>query len=118
MLLLGSMFLASGCGLTESKNKGKLEGTRWTSEKTSYMGREVPAGHLKLYFGLSDKLTYRVGSDAYTGKYAYAPGQIVVFELDRELGGSKKHSERIWFEGEKMVVSDVLGPKVSFVRMN
>jgi hypothetical protein len=107
----------SGCGMAESKNKGKLEGTRWSSEKTSYMGKEVPAGHLKLTFSFGGRMTYYVGTEAYAGKFVLGSGQIVTFELDREFAGSKKHAERIWFEGEKMVVSDVLGPKVSFARL-
>ena len=38
-------------------------------------------------------------------------------DRDRPLAGAKTHTERIWFEGEKMWVSDVLGPKVSFKRL-
>jgi hypothetical protein len=108
--------LLAGCG-GPSTNQGNLETTSWGSEATKYQGIEVPAGHLKLYFRADGRMSYHVGTQVYKGKYKYSSGDMVIFELDRELAGSKSHTEKIWFEGDRMIVSDILGPKMGFRRL-
>jgi hypothetical protein len=107
----------SGCGVGPSKNKGKLEGTSWGNEATKFQGYQVPAGYLKLIFKADGRMVYHVGTVTYAGNFEYGSGDIVIFKLDKELAGSKTHSEKIWFEGEKMMVSDTLGPKVGFRKL-
>jgi hypothetical protein len=111
LLALLLLALAAGCA---SNNKGKLEGTRWHSDADKYKGKSLPSGFLKLEFDRNGGVIYRAGTHTFTGKYTYGPGDQVIFHLDRELGGSKVHTQTVLVHGDRMVIIDGDGTEMRF----
>ncbi len=104
------LLFAAGC----SSNKGKIEGTRWTSLATTVKGNAVPAGFFSLNFGKDKSLTYKVGPLTFTGTYSLGRGSTVTFHLNQDLGGRRDHAEKIVINGEQMTASDTDGTQVIF----
>jgi hypothetical protein len=102
---------ALGCS---SNNLGKLENSSWSSDPTTYKGRAIPEGFLKIEFKDSGQLVYRAGPNTFTGTYSLGPGNSVLFHLDKELGGHKVHSESVAVHGSHMKVCDSDGTEVTF----
>jgi hypothetical protein len=115
LLLVASALVAGGCG--SSNNKGKIEGTKWTSLATSVKGKTVPAGVLQLEFNADGSLVYKAGPQSMTGKYSLGSGDTVVLHLDQPLAGSKTHSERISVNGDRLTMTDSNGTAVVFQRV-
>jgi hypothetical protein len=103
-------FLA-GCS---SNNKGKIEGTSWTSTQTNIKGASVPAGHAQLTFHANGKLFYYVGDNTYSGSYSLGIGDTVILNFDQNVVGRKTHHQRIVINGKKLTLIDSDGTTVVF----
>jgi hypothetical protein len=100
-----------------SNNRGKIEGTKWSSQALTVDGKTLPAGAAKLEFGTDKKLTYIVGDQTYTGRYTLRHGDNVLLEFDKELEGSKTHGQRITIKGDTLKLIDTDGFTVTFSRV-
>jgi hypothetical protein len=114
VMLIGVLLVASGC----SSNKGKIEGTKWTSVASNVKGKEFPAGTLVLEFGSDKKLVYKTPVGTFTGTYSLGMGDNVTLNLDTELAGRKQHVEKVKIEGDKLTMTDSDGTAMSFVKSN
>src|SRR5204863_54825 len=101
---------------TKSDNKGKIEGTKWTSIASTIKGQAIPAGALKLDFGADGKLIYNAGPNTFTGTYSLGMGDHVTLKLDQELQGRKSHTEKVQIDGEKLTMTDSDGQAMTFTR--
>jgi hypothetical protein len=108
------LFIA-GCA---SHNKGKIEGTKWSSQPTTVKGQTAPAGALKLDFASNGSLVYTAGPQALSGKYSLGMGDFVTFNLDQDLGGRKQHTETIIINGNQLTMTDSDGTQVIFTKLN
>lgn len=98
-----------------SKNKGKIEGTKWSSIASKIKGMDLPAGVLKLDFSKDGKLVYEAGPVKFTGTYTLGKGAQVTFVLDRDLGGKgKTHTEKVVIEDDRLTMTDADGTSMVF----
>jgi hypothetical protein len=109
--LLATIILCSGC---MSKNKGKIEGTSWSSMAASVKGISVPPGAAKLEFGVNGKLIYVTPIQTFTGTYSLGMGDYVTLNLDQELAGRKSHAEHVNIIGNQLTMRDSDGTEVVF----
>ena len=100
-----------------SKNKGKIEGTKWTSQAATIKGDVIPAGTLQLEFMKDGRLNYIAGPITFTGTYSLGFGNNVTLKLDRELSGRKTHVEKIVISGGQLTMSDSDGTSLTFDQM-
>lgn len=114
LLALCTVVFLAGCS---SSNKGKIEGTSWSSDAGTVKGQSIPAGMLKLDFASDGKLTYTVGPQALTGTYSLGMGNTVTFNLNQELAGRKSHAQKITINGAKMTVADSDGTSLTFSKV-
>ena len=108
-----ALLCSVGCS---SNNKGKIEGTRWSSLPGMVKGRSIPAGTLKLDFTKDGRLSYDTPGGVFTGTYSLGMGDTVTLHLDRELGGSKRHAQKVVINGNRMTMSDSDGTSLDFER--
>src|SRR5262245_57500937 len=113
LIVLSLLPVVTGCS---SKNKGKIEGTKWTSLATVMKGVSLPAGSLKFEFRSDGTLVYQVGPITYTGRYSLGMGDMVTMNLDQDLGGRKKHVQRVNINGDRLIMADSDGTEVTFVK--
>jgi hypothetical protein len=111
--ILAIVIATTGC---ESNNKGKIEGTKWSNDAVSILGKDLPAGRIKLDFNADGKLVYDV-KEKYTGTYSLGMGSIVTLNLDHDLAGSKRHAERIVINGDKLTMTDSNGTALTFSKV-
>jgi hypothetical protein len=95
-----------GCA---SKNKGKIEGTKWSNNASTLNGVPLPANVITLEFTADNKLIMKNPKESYTGTYSLGWGDNVTFNFDRELEGHKSHLEKITVEGDTLTMSDKTG---------
>ena len=93
-------------GKKGSNNKGKIEGTKWSSLEFTAKGNTIPAGSVKFEFTKDGKLTYWILDKAYEGKYTLGDGDIVTLDLDEPLAGSKKHVQTIIIKDDTLRLID------------
>src|SRR5262249_10068653 len=98
--LLPLLVLLPLCGC-RSNNRGKIEGTKWRSQAGPVRGQNLPAGALRLEFGVDGKLVYGGFGKTFTGTYSFGMGDYVTLNLDQELAGSRTHSEKITINGNQ-----------------
>lgn len=110
-LVAATALLAAGCS---SSNKGKIEGTKWTSEPATVKGRTIPAGMMGLEFKADGGLVYKIGPMSLTGTYTLGSGNTVTFHLNQELAGRKDHQEKVAINGNRMTVTDSDGTELTF----
>ncbi len=111
---VAGLLLACGCS---SSNKGKIEGTKWTSLATTVKGNALPAGALKLEFGQDGSLVYKGGPQTYTGTYSLGMGPTVTLKLNQDLAGRKNHAEKIIINGDQLTMTDSDGTQVTFQKV-
>ena len=97
-----------------SANKGKIEGTKWSSLEDMVKGKAVPADFLKLEFSKDGKLVYLAGPIRFTGTYELGKGNTVTMHLDQVLAGRKDHIEMIVITGTRLRMMDSDGTSLSF----
>ncbi len=115
LVLLVLLPLTAGC---QSNNKGKLEGTSWTSDPGKVKGTPVPEGFLKVNFLADGHLVLRGGGKHFNGTYSLGPGHMVSMHLDKELAGSTSFMETIVVEGKRMTMTDLDGTEIAFQQRN
>jgi hypothetical protein len=110
-----TLLFAAGCS---SSNKGKIEGTKWTSLAATVKGKALPDGFSELHFGPDGhSVVYKAGSsDPYGGSYSLGMGSAVTLTLDRELEGRKIHVEKITIDGDQLTMTDSDGMQLTFQR--
>jgi hypothetical protein len=111
LALLVLALVVVGCA---SKNRGKLEGTRWRSDASTVKGKSFPEGYLKFEFDTDGSLVYHAGKEKFTGHYTLGPNDMVTFNLDRPLGGSATHMQRVIVHGDRMAIIDGDGTEMRF----
>jgi len=111
---LGVLLLVFGaCGCT-SNNKGKIEGTRWTSVQGVAKGLTIHEGAVFLDFRKDGKLLGHFGGQELTGRYELGMGATVTLHLDKALPNGKIHTEKVVIEGKTMTMPDPDGTKLTF----
>jgi hypothetical protein len=111
-LLLLAVLVFAGC----SSNKGKIEGTKWTSERTTVNGKAARAGSYEVEFRSDGSVAYRVGNKAFTGTYSLGAFNTVTLNLDKTDGGRESNAEKIVINGDHMTMTDSGGTQVTFVK--
>jgi hypothetical protein len=114
VVVVVALLCCVGCN---SSNKGKIEGTKWTSLPGNVKGQSIPAGILSLEFGSDFRLVYRAGPITMTGTYSLGWGDYVTLKLDRELEGRKNHTERISISGDRLTMTDSDGTSLTFEKV-
>src|SRR5262245_40603201 len=114
-VLLVSALCSVGCG--GSNNNGKIEGTKWSSEKGTVEGKEVGEGEFYLEFAKDGKLYYVTATDTLKGTYSLGSGDEVTFHFDKEINGTKTHVEKISIVGERLTLTDSKG-SLSFSQLH
>jgi uncharacterized protein YndB with AHSA1/START domain len=108
------LLFAFGCS---SSNKGKIEGTKWTSLATTVKGESLPAGARYLEFTKDSKMVYTTGTQPHTGTYSLGLGPAVTFNLEKEVDGRKVHPEKIVIDGDQLTLTESDGTQVTFQRV-
>jgi hypothetical protein len=103
LALTAAVLCLTGCS---SSNKGKIEGTKWSSLESTIKGQKIPAGTLRLDFGANNSLVYDTAMGKFTGTYSLGMGDRVTLKLDRELAGFKNHVERVSIVGDRLTMTD------------
>src|SRR5262245_61598552 len=99
--LIMCILLVLGC---ESNNAGKIEGTSWTSQTSTFRGKSVPGGFLKLRFYKDGGLEYKAGNLTFNGNYTLGMGDSVTFNLTKELAGRKTHVQKCVIVEDRLTV--------------
>lgn len=110
LVVVALALLSAGC----SSNKGKIEGTKWSSQAGVVKGINLPPGTLHLSFGTDGSLVYTVGPQAYTGKYSLGMGPNVTFKFEQDLSGRKVHVEKLTISGTQLTMTDSDGTQLTF----
>ncbi len=114
LIVTVAILSAFGCS---SDNKGKIEGTRWTSNAGSVKGAAIPAGIMTLSFSTDGKLNYVAGPQTMSGTYSLGSGNTVVFKFDKELSGRKTHYQKITINGNTLTLADSDGTQLTFTKV-
>jgi hypothetical protein len=106
----------TGCN---SNNKGKIEGTHWSSIAQSSKSGPLPAGAITLDFNTDMTMKMSIiGGTVYSGKYSLGFGNNVTFNFDQALEGRKSHVETIKINGDELQMIDSDGTTVTFKKVN
>jgi uncharacterized protein YndB with AHSA1/START domain len=108
------LLFAFGCS---SSNKGKIEGTKWTSLAATVKGESLAAGARYLEFTKDSKMVYTTGAQPHTGTYSLGLGPAVTFNLEKEVDGRKVHPEKIVIDGDQLTLTESDGTQVTFQRV-
>jgi hypothetical protein len=108
---------AFGCS---SNNKGKIEGTKWSSLQDTFKGKQLPAGTLTLEFSKDGKVVYKCIPGTFTGTYRLGSGNEISFKLDQPLAGRKNFTQKVAIDGNRMTMADITleGLTVTFERID
>jgi hypothetical protein len=109
-----ALVCAAGC---DSNNKGKIEGTKWSSQAGTIAGKQIPAGALSLEFASDGHLTYKAGPTTYTGAYSLGSGDTVTLTFDQAVAGRKRHAQKIVLNGDQLTSSDTDGTSLTFEKV-
>ncbi len=111
LLVIASLLPICGC---ESNNKGKLEGTKWTSMGGKIKGVEYTTGTAFVEFQRNGKFTFRFGDRTHTGTYSFGMGDAVIMTFDKPLPTGKTHRESITLKEDRLTMMDPDGTKMTF----
>jgi hypothetical protein len=114
LALAALLLLSLGCS---SSNKGRIEGTKWTSLATTVKAESLPAGARYLQFDKDGKMVYTVNSQPCNGTYALGLGPTVTFNLEKDVDGRKIHPRKIVIDGDRLTLTDPDGSEVMFQRI-
>src|SRR5260370_35341866 len=99
LLIVALALAAVGCDPT---NKGKIEGTKWSSNEGTIRGQKLSSGKIVLEFFKGGNMSFS-GPDPkgnyklYSGRYPFAMGTIVVLDFAQQLPGRTTHTT--WITG-------------------
>jgi hypothetical protein len=119
LLVVVAALAVVGC---ESTNKGKIEGTKWSSNAVSIHGQKLGSGKCELEFykdgtmdfSATDPNGYR---KVFPGRYSLSLGDLVVITFDQEVAGMKTHTERVSISKGELTMTDSDGTKLVFSRL-
>jgi hypothetical protein len=97
-----------------SKNRGKIEGTRWTSLPATVNGQPVAAETFRLDFSSTGGLVYVAGPATVRGTYSLGAGDTVTLHLEEAVAGSKTHVQTVTITGERLTMRDTEGATITF----
>jgi hypothetical protein len=103
LAVLAVIVCAFGCS---SNNKGKIEGTKWSSLQDTFKGKQIAAGTLTLEFSKDGKVVYKCIPGTFTGTYKLGSGNNVTITLDQPLAGRKTHTQKVAIDGDRMTMAD------------
>lgn len=112
--LLAAVLVSCGC---KSNNKGKIEGTKWSSVASTVKGTPIPEGFLRLEFGSDGSLVYSAGPKTFKGTYSLGSGDNVTLKLTEDLAGRKNHVEKVSISGDRLTMTDSDGTAMTFKKM-
>jgi hypothetical protein len=115
LVVLALVLMSFGCA---SDNKGKIEGTKWSSQAATIKGNNLPAGALTLEFTTGGRLIYGAGFTTFTGTYSLGMGSNVTLNLDQELAGRKTHVQKVSISGDQLTMRDSDGTSMTFNKVN
>jgi hypothetical protein len=100
----------------DSNNKGKIEGTKWSSVEGTVKGVKLAAGTLKLEFSKDGKMAYDILilAKRLTGTYTLGGGDKVILNLDEQLAASKTHEESVTIRNNILTMTDTDGTRLDF----
>jgi hypothetical protein len=105
-----------------SENRGKLEGTRWSSLAATFetpRGKiRRPNGYVELHFHTDGSLYFIIQGKLRTGKYTLGMGNAVTLYLDEPVAGMKTHTETVTINGDRLTMTDTDGTSLTFRRQN
>jgi hypothetical protein len=107
------------CGCA-SHNKGKIEGTKWSSQPCTIKGQSLSANAFELQFGADGSLVYKGPAGTFNGTYSCGMLDYVSFHLSQPLPGNGKTdvTETIRISGNSLTMSDLDGTTITFTRAN
>ena len=110
-----AVVLACGCA---SNNKGKIEGTKWSSDRSTIKGKFIPAGTLFLEFRKDGTLACWADRVQLSGTYSLGWGDIVTLHFNQSLWNQKNYTESIVIKKDCMTMTDMDGLKMTFRKVN
>jgi hypothetical protein len=119
LLIVVAALAVAGC---ESSNKGKIEGTKWSSNAITINGQKLSSGKCELEFYKDGNMDLMVTEPSgnrkiFTGRYSLSLGDLVVITFNQELAGMKTHTERISITKGELTMIDSDGTKLVFSRL-
>jgi hypothetical protein len=119
LLVVVAALAIAGC---ESTNKGKIEGTKWTSNAVTIHGQKLSSGKCELEFYKDGAMDFTATDPngyrkVFTGRYALTVGDLVVITFDQEVAGMKTHTERVSITKGELTMIDSDGTKLVFSRL-
>lgn len=111
-LLVGLCIVPLVAAEGDSNNKGKIEGTKWSSQATKFQEKDAPAGTLKLEFGKDNSLVFTAGRGVFKGTYSLGAGNKVTFKI-----GPESVQETIVIAGDTLTMTDPKGTAVKFSKV-
>ena len=115
IVCLMAVVLACGCA---SNNKGKIEGTKWSSDRATIKGNFIPAGTLFLDFRKDGTLAGYADRVQLSGTYSLGWGDIVTLHFNQSLWNQKNYTESIVIKKDSMTMTDPDGLKLTFRKVN
>jgi hypothetical protein len=88
----------------QSSNKGKIEGTKWSSEAGSINGRAQAPGAFRLEFGKDGSLVGQMPAGPFKGTYSLEEGDWVKVELKETRMLGKNPSGQVTIDGDKLTL--------------
>jgi hypothetical protein len=113
-VLFASVLSLCGCA---SNNKGKIEGTKWSSLRATKENASLPAGTLKMEFHSDGKLVYQLSRQTYLGTYSLGSGDSVTMTFERAVSGRKSHTGKIKIVDNQMTVTESDGSSILFEKI-
>src|SRR5260370_26214199 len=97
LLVVVAALAVAGC---ESTNKGKIEGTKWSSNAVSIHGQKLSSGKCELEFYKDGTVEFSATDpfgrrQVFKGRYSFGMGDIVVLGMDKRVAAVKTHTERV-----------------------
>jgi hypothetical protein len=112
LLALAVALVVAGC----SGNKGKIEGTSWSTQ-TALAKSEAPAASVRrLQFLHDGHLLYFANEKLFKGSYSMGMGPAVTFTLEEDLEGRKIHPHKLVLDGEQLTLTSADGSALRFYK--
>ena len=106
-VLLLVCVVALGC--KSSNNRGKVEGTKWSSLAQTVHGEQKPNGYYTLEFAADKTFTYQCENFKLTGSYKLGQGDEVTMHYDGLKAGKRSQLETVRVRGEELEITDTDG---------
>jgi hypothetical protein len=106
-VLIIACLAASGC--TSSNNRGKVEGTKWSSVAQTIHGEPKPEGYYVLEFAPDKTFTYQCENFKLTGSYKLGQGDEVTMHYDGLKAGKRSQLETVRVRGDELEIVDTDG---------